>query len=256
MKQRWKRIIALVLILTLTFVGYSAKETAKAANFVEVTNRVSTTFPGAPGTVTHVEIPITSNVMINLTNVTVDPVESKSPIKVENVKLLDINKVNEVTYLSENSRVILSFDAIVADSATIGNYYLNVLFSGQAVYFDNVNVNDELLTAEPVLTACIQVASEKEPIQLTVDSVNYNMSKVTPGNSFFMDLTIKNAGEVDCYNAHMSITYDNGLIPGYNVDDIRLGNIFAGKSVSKNISIEVLSDAEPGTRKITVNLTG
>lgn len=192
----------------------------------------------------------------NISGLNIGPLHDAAtfPFTCKNVKILDSVGTNEISRVDSIGQIVVfSFDLSVDDTAKLGTYQASVCLSGNTFFDDG----PDSLVNDTVFNFSIIVADEKEPTQLVVDNVNYNVSKPAPGATFDLILKIKNEGEITAYNSYISLELDdkNGLIPGYKVDSHKLGKLEGGASTSITLPITVLPTTAPGIVKIPVTLT-
>lgn len=262
MKKVIKRGIVLVIMLALMITGIGGAAVAKAADtgfeqmFVAEDSSSTVTVSAGETRPVMIKALFKGGMLDNISGLNIGPAHNATtfPFICKNVKILDSVGTNEIPGIFSTGQIVMfSFDITVDDTAKLGTYQASVCLSGNT-YFDS---QFDSLSNDTVFTFSIIVADEKEPAQLVVDNVNYNVSKPAPGATFDLILKIKNEGEIAAYNSYLSLTLDdtNGLVPGYKVDSHKLGKLEGGASTSITLPVTVLPTATPGIVKIPVTLT-
>lgn len=248
------RFLGAFLAVVMLFTCMGGVTVAKAAH-LDVAAGTESIVEVYPGQTNHVRLQIRV-LAYNLTLNTVNIVPgANSPITISNLVVKDYSNtaMTGVINMYQGGTYYLEFDATVSDSASVGYYDVEVRGSGAVgtdVGFENIGSNESLMDIS------LYVPYELSPIQLTVNNVNYDTSAVVPGNSFDLVLNIKNEGERKAVSGYLSMSFgESGLVPGYTVETQKLGNLNAAESKNITIPVNVLSTAEEGLKKITVNLT-
>ena len=247
-----KRIMAVILTAVLVITGLAGGGvTADAKSTIQITGGASRNIEAEPGTVTHVKLPIVaSGEYILNPSVTAEP-ESGSPFSVTGVKLTKDNIDGTPPGISTYEPTNLEFDVDVKDTAKIGDYGLSFTFT-----YNGANEEGMATTFQVPLDVNIQILTEKAPSQLTIDQIRYDENLVAIGGSFDLSFQVKNEGEIEALNTFVSVSYgDTGMVPGYTLESIRVGDLIEGAVQNVEIPIHILPTATEGLKTLSVNMT-
>lgn len=248
-KKSLLRVISCLLIAVLIFYGNSGV-TAKAADTVGlVVSETMEEIELVPGTTTHIKVPVKSASSENfLTNVTASVSvsgegSSSSFFKVKNISFNRPDAVDSPNVITYFSTTYIEFDIITKETATIGQYSINI----------TCNNMHGLFTTTPISIPCF-INNELQPTEITVTNFNYLKDTAIIGNDLDLNLMVKNEGEIKALNTYVSVDYgEQGLKANYTTSKIKLGDMAAGASQSVKLPISILKDAKVGTKKLVVN---
>ena len=247
-----KRIMAVILTAVLMVAGLAGGGiTADAESTIQITGGATRNIEAEPGKVTHVKLPIVAvgEYILN-PSVTAEP-ESGAPFSVTGVKLTKDNLEGTVPGISTYEATNLEFDVDVKDTAKIKDYGLTFTFT-----YNGANEEGMATTYKIPLDVNIQILTEKTPSQLTIDQIRYDENLVAIGGSFDLSFQVKNEGEIKALNTFVSIGYgDTGMVPGYTLESIKVGDLTEGVLQNVHIPINVLPTATEGLKTLKVNMT-
>lgn len=247
-----KRIMAVILTAVLMVAGLAGGGiTADAESTIQITGGATRNIEAEPGKVTHVKLPIVAvgEYILN-PSVTAEP-ESGAPFSVTGVKLTKDNLEGTVPGISTYEATNLEFDVDVKDTAKIKDYGLTFTFT-----YNGANEEGMATTYKIPLDVNIQILTEKTPSQLTIDQIRYDENLVAIGGSFDLSFQVKNEGEIKALNTFVSIDYgDTGMVPGYTLESIKVGDLTEGVLQNVHIPINVLPTATEGLKTLKVNMT-
>ncbi len=248
-------IFLMVAMFATLFSGLLGMTPAKAATnyMVPALANGRFDFHAEPGDEKHILVPV--KVTENGLTVFSLSAEADTPeIQISNVKLTDSNgkDIDNGFVLNLGGVYNLEFDIVVSDSIKIGYHGITIYGSGHLI-----NQNGELyLNNDVVMALTAYSATELKPIELIVEKGTYDEKLVYPGSSFTMKLKIKNAGERKAVNAYLSMDFgSSGIIPDYQVEKIKIGDLNAGSSTTIDVPVKVLKNAEPGFYNISANIS-
>ena len=226
-----KRIMAVILTAVLMVAGLAGGGiTADAESTIQITGGATRNIEAEPGKVTHVKLPIVAvgEYILN-PSVTAEP-ESGAPFSVTGVKLTKDNLEGTVPGISTG---------------------LTFTFT-----YNGANEEGMATTYKIPLDVNIQILTEKTPSQLTIDQIRYDENLVAIGGSFDLSFQVKNEGEIKALNTFVSIDYgDTGMVPGYTLESIKVGDLTEGVLQNVHIPINVLPTATEGLKTLKVNMT-
>ena len=247
-----KRIMAVILTAVLMVAGLAGGGiTADAESTIQITGGATRNIEAEPGKVTHVKLPIVAvgEYILN-PSVTAEP-ESGAPFSVTGVKLTKDNLEGTVPGISTYEATNLEFDVDVKDTAKIKDYGLTFTFT-----YNGADEEGMATTYRIPLDVNIQILTEKTPSQLTIDQIRYDENLVAIGGSFDLSFQVKNEGEIKALNTFVSIDYgDTGMVPGYTLESIKVGDLTEGVLQNVHIPINVLPTATEGLKTLKVNMT-
>ena len=247
-----KRIMAVILTAVLMVAGLAGGGiTADAESTIQITGGATRNIEAEPGKVTHVKLPIVAvgEYILN-PSVTAEP-ESGAPFSVTGVKLTKDNLEGTVPGISTYEATNLEFDVDVKDTAKIKDYGLTFTFT-----YNGTDEEGMATTYRIPLDVNIQILTEKTPSQLTIDQIRYDENLVAIGGSFDLSFQVKNEGEIKALNTFVSIDYgDTGMVPGYTLESIKVGDLTEGVLQNVHIPINVLPTATEGLKTLKVNMT-
>ena len=249
-----KRVWAMIMILVMSVMLLpDARAKAAETEIIEVSDTSKANFEIIPGTTQHISIPLRAKSGYPKVNsITVKDSISAVPFIVDNIGVYS-SFGYQVQYINPTDGVTLEFDITTDETATIGQYPINV----EIVYTSGLDydANGDPIEKTDTLSLKASVKTEKLPIQLTVSDTKYTASKVIIGKKFDVSFLVKNEGEIDAYNVFCTLGFDKtGLAQGYSVDDVKLADLAAGKSTTVKLPIEVLPDVEAGRKEVSVTL--
>lgn len=250
-KKVWS--LLLVVLLVLSGMGVQITE-VKAAVLFDVVAGGSAYVDAIPGDSVTVKIPVKPTFPTLIQSITAIPSEG-APITTGPVSLTDVlgNDVvgDLVSYVQNQAK--MEFEMNIKDSAKIGTYYVNIVVTGR--YLDTNGEGEIPISGETVMKIAVRVSSEKAPIQLIVDSVSYDKEDVKAGESFNLNLNIKNEGDVKALNVFLKVGYgDTGITPSYTVENKSLGDLAAKKATTVTLPLKVLPATSDGMKTIVVEM--
>lgn len=252
-----KKLMALFLIFSMIFAGFGNAVIAKADSdkvYIKLSDSKKKVIDANPGEVTHVKIPVVAtSTYIQKPQIVGKPADD-APFTVGDVTITNQNVSGEVQGISTMDGAFLEFDIIMRDSAGIGLYDLNLNLEYISIEFDEIN--GQYPTVKTSLPLTVRVTKEKAPIQITIDKISYNEDAAAIGNSFDLSFVVKNEGEIAAYNTYVSLDYkDSGMIPGYTIESIKVGDLKGGESKTIKIPVKVLPTAKEGFQTISATFT-
>ncbi len=252
-----KKLMALFLIFSMIFAGFGNVVIAKADSdkvYIKLSDSKKKVIDANPGEVTHVKIPVVAtSTYIQKPQIVGKPADD-APFTVGDVTITNQNVSGEVQGISTMDGAFLEFDIIMRDSAGIGLYDLNLNLEYISIEFDEIN--GQYPTVKTSLPLTVRVTKEKAPIQITIDKISYNEDAAAIGNSFDLSFVVKNEGEIAAYNTYVSLDYkDSGMIPGYTIESIKVGDLKGGESKTIKIPVKVLPTAKEGFQTISATFT-
>lgn len=249
-----KKILSAVITLAvvLTIIG---PVKVQAANFTLINGSDALIYL-EPGKTTHYEIPVKFNTIDYSTSfVYMEAVPSNpNTMKVENFQLMTMNKgiinIENGGTLYSSVEYLLSFDVESDECMKIG---FNSISINANVYDDD---SSDLYANTQLINLRTYTAVELSPVQLGIQELHYNADALQPNSTLEMEFVIRNDGDAKALNAFMSLEFGNsGIVPGYLVENVKLGDIAGHSSVSKKLSVRVLPEAAPGLKPITAKFT-
>ena len=190
-------------------------------------------------------------------------------IQVKNLKLLDKASGKEIDLsfwngfngytipsYTTNPTVCLDFDVVADESAKISNNMITIKGFG---YDDEAYAsgNTPETGIMDLIRIAVNVIVEKTAPYLSVTAVSYDQSRMVPGSTLDMSLTVKNEGEIGILNSFMNIDFGtSGIAPDYSLGRIKIGDLAAGASKQVNVSVRVLDTAKEGVTQITASFSG
>lgn len=252
-----KKLMALFLIFSMVLAGFGNVISAQAANdkvYVKVSDSKKKIIDANPGEVTHVKIPVVATrSYIQKPQIVAKP-GTDAPFVVGDVIITSPNYTGEAIGISTMEGTFLEFDITMKDSAGVGIYDLNLNFEYTSTEFDEETAQYPTINTSLPLT--VRVSKEKAPIQITIDKINYNEDAAAIGNTFDLSFVVKNEGEIAAYNTYVSLDYkDSGMIPGYTMESIKVGDLKGGESKTIKVPVKVLPTAKDGFHTITATFT-
>ena len=228
-----KKLLALFLIFSMVLAGHGNVVTAKAEEvYVEVKDSKSKVIDVKAGETKHVKLPVISKrEYIENPGIVLIP-DANAPFVSGDVTMTKDNITSQVLGISPYDTTYLEFDLSIKDTAKIGVYTANISFTFNLYEY---NSNSYILTTA-TLPISVRVTEEKAPIQITIDKIAYN--------------------EDAALNTYMCIDYkESGMIPGYTVENIKIGELKSGQSTKISFPVKVLASAKEGLQLISANFT-
>ncbi len=252
-----KKLMALFLICSMILAGFGNAATANAESdkvYIKLSDSKKNVIDANPGEVTHVKIPVVATrTYIQKPQIVARPAND-APFTVGDVTITNQNITGEVQGISTIDGAFLEFDVIMKDSAGIGIYDLDINLEYTSIEFDDMNGQYPIVSTS--LPLSVRVTKEKAPIQITIDKISYNEDAAAIGNSFDLSFVVKNEGEIAAYNTYVTLDYkDSGMIPGYTIESIKVGDLKAGESKTIKVPVKVLPTAKEGLQTISANFT-
>ncbi|ABX44051.1 COG1361 S-layer family protein [Lachnoclostridium phytofermentans] len=250
--MKMKKLLALFLICSMVLAGFGSAVTAKAEEaYVDVTDSKSKVISVKAGETTHVKLPVVAK-REYITNPGIVAVpESNAPFVTGSVTMTKENQTTPVLGIDAFSTTYLEFDITVKDTASIGSYTLNINLT-----FLTGDLMGGFQSMTSSLPITVRVTEEKAPIQITIDKISYNEDNAAVGNNFELSFDVRNDGEIASLNTYMSIDYkESGMIPGYTVENIKIGELKSGQTTKISIPVKVLASAKEGLQLISANFT-
>lgn len=252
-----KRLMAVFLTAVMVIMALAGNGTkADAATAIQVVDGASKNIVVAPGEKKHIKLPIRAvgEYILNPT-VTATPADG-APFSISGVKITVENVEGTAPGISTYGSTNLEFDIDMKDTAKIKNYPLSFNFSYVSSSFDTDTGEGSGQNANVKLDVNIQVLEEKAPAQLVVQEVRFDENSVAIGSTFDLSFLVKNEGEIKALNTFVTINYgDTGMVPGYTVESIRLGDLAKDASQKIEVPISVLPTATEGLKKLEVSIS-
>lgn len=207
------------------------------------------------GETTHISVPIrTTGSSLTLYSINVVPDDS-ARFTISNIKLVNHVTGNELSgatiNIHYNSNISIEFDVTASDNAEIGYHNIYVKGTG-TIYMDGYSV----INNETLLTFNTYTPNQLDPIQLYLNEIIYNEFDVYPDNYFEFVFDIANNGAVKAVNSYLTVDFGaSGIIPDYQLENIKIGSIDGKKSKSVTVPVRVLPNAEVGLQKLTATIT-
>ena len=249
-----KHLLMLVLGIVVSVGGATFVEAStylNTASGVEF-SQVVEDFIVTPGETVKIKLPVKAiGNYINNPKIKVNTEDM--PYSVSNITYDD--GYGNSTGITTGSSSYIYFDLKLKETASIGKYKLNV--SVEFYGYDG-NTYEQVLVEKPLPVTYIQVDTEKEPAQLTVDNVS--MKNGIRGSETTLTFLIKNEGELNTRNTYFSISgYEEaGIIPAYSKLNQEVGKdgiLAPSGSYHVNLPIKVSTLATSGNKTLTVNFT-
>lgn len=244
----------MLIMLAMVAVMFQGTMTAKAesvSSYVTVTDNKAKIIDITPGEVTHVKLPIRSNKEYIMDPVFMLKADSKNPFTADNFKLTTATNKDNVAGINNYETTYLEFDLTVKDSAAINNYnfVINCMFTDYTFDIDTGKTTTD--RTEPI-ELIARVTKEKAPSQLTISDIKYDEDSAAIGNTFDLSFTVKNEGEISALNTYLKLDYGtSGMVPGYTVESIKIGDLKAGETKKMKLAVKVLPTAEEGYKTLT-----
>ncbi|MDF2472852.1 MAG: hypothetical protein K0R21_634 [Anaerocolumna sp.] len=257
--KRIRKILIVILIAAFLMNGFAesmitvnAGSVYNPSNTIIFTEKVGDII-GTPGETTHVKLPVRATAdYIQDPRISVDITDMQ--FNVENIKLSaeGYTEENPPIGISNFSTTYIEFDLKVKETAKISNKKMKVQV--EYVGFNReTNVQETFINDLPSVNFVI--LNEKEPAQLTIDSVSLN--NATLGNTTELAFTIKNEGEISSLNTMFRVEgYEAaGLIPEYSKlkqEAGTEGRLPAGETYRVKLPVTVSGSATPGTKTLSI----
>lgn len=257
--KRTKRFAAglisslLVFALVLALVP-AAGVHAAAGDACTPVDKSASTAVIKPNATTHVNVPIKSDdagIMVYSLSAKTDT----ELIRVDNLKLLDYDG-NDVL-MTHDSNVIFNGSKVALDCDIIADEALKIGYYDITFFAYGIDYNGDFDPGEiQLLTLRVYNATELEDAYILVSEIEYSKSTIYPGDSLNMKITVGNEGDVAAIGTVLSLNFDGtGIIPGYVVSKIRIGELDAHSIKTITIPISVRSDAEAGIKELQATFT-
>lgn len=253
-----KKFAVLILVVAMCVGLLGGFQTVKADDlFIDVESGVSKVIEAAPGTTTHVKIPVRAlNVYISSPTL-LGEVSEGAPFKISNVKLTKENTVGDIMGLAVGEKAYIEFDIVMKDTATIGNYDMGIKVSYTS--YDSSDFNQSTgsyATKSCKIPLIVQVTREKAPAQISISDITYDKDAAAIGNTFDISFKVKNEGEIEALNTFFSLGFgESGIVPAYSVENQKLGDLKSGETKEVKIPVTVLPTATEGFKTLTVNFS-
>ena len=255
MKTKRRFALFLVLAMVIACMGPASFVEAAEKIYIEVLDNKSKIIDLEPGTVTHVKLPVRAKDEFILNPTIVGKSNSEVPFTIGDVTLSTDTAQAEIVGINTYSTTYLEFDITTKDTASIRYYdfYLEVRFERN--HFESYE-NSGVETVICPINLQARITKEKSPAEITISQVVYDEDAAAIGNTFELSFVVANEGEITALNTYATINYgDTGMIPGYTVENIKVGELAPGKTQNIKIPVKVLPTAEDGYKTITVNFT-
>jgi hypothetical protein len=240
----------------MVLAGFGNAVTVKADDkvYIKLSDNKKKVIEANPGEVTHVKVPVVATrTYITKPQIVAKP-GTDAPFTAGDVIITNQNVTGEVQGISTIDGAYLEFDITMKDSAGIGIYDLNINLEYTSLEFDEAN--GQYPTVNTSLPLSVRVTKEKAPIQITIDKISYNEDAAAIGNNFDLSFVVKNEGEIAAYNTYVKLDFkDSGIIPGYTIESIKVGDLKAGESKSIKVPVKVLPTAKEGLQTISATFT-
>ncbi|MGB4659369.1 MAG: hypothetical protein WBI07_09320, partial [Mobilitalea sp.] len=196
------------------------------------------------GETVHVKVPIrTVSGYLAVTSIEVTPAAG-APFSISDVALTKSD--TKISGVTTDSGTFLEFDVKTKDTASIGEYSVTAKFS----FVDN---DPETTTVVTNLTFDLEVLSEKSPSQLTINDVI--LSEKMIGSDSQISFTVKNEGELEAKNVYLVMDFQNVMLEGYTVKNIKIGDLASGETERVTLPVSILATAVVGRNTIVGNFT-
>lgn len=244
MRMKIKKIFVMLLSIAMIITGFVGSDLrVKAATDDHIYATDTTAQVVTPGTVTHVKIPVKTD----LVNLTVDSIvvsAGQDAFTITNIGLyVGSSKIN-VMY---NSTVYtLEFDVLTDESAVIKNYPVSFLVSG-------TSYNPDEAAQDINFSTTLKVVEERTPVQLTVSEVALDSTDIGSGTN--LSFTVKNEGEITAKSVYLTMDYGTVMDSNYTAKNIKIGDLAAGATKSITLPVTILGTAAVGKNPLTANFT-
>ena len=254
LKMKKTKLVGMISCLLIAMLILAGSTSVLASEYDDSVNIIVTETVGdielIPGTTTHVKIPVRCEeyTITNVTaNVTIlDSQNSKaSGMSVKNITLSRPGTLDAQNMITFYDSTYVEFDIVVKETATIGQYSMDVSFTSITSQF----------TANKLSIPCY-ISSELQPAELVVSSFTYDSEGAIAGSSLNLNLKIKNEGQIQALSSYISIDYgDTGVKAGYTTTKVKLGDLAAGGTTSVILPIKILTTATKGTKTLKVTFS-
>jgi hypothetical protein len=257
--RRIKKLVIVILVAAFLINGFAvnmlpvkAGSVYNPSNTIIFTEKVEDII-GTPGETTHVKLPVRATAdYIQDPRISVDITDMQ--FNVENIKLTGegYTEANPPKGISNFSTTYIEFDLKVKETAKISNKKMKVQI--EYVGF-NLDTNRQETFNIDLPSVNFVILKEKEPAQLTIDSVSLN--NATIGNTTELAFTIKNEGEISSFNTMFRVEgYEAaGLIPEYSKLKQEAGSegkMQSGETYRVKLPVTVSATATPGTKTLSI----
>ncbi len=270
--KRTSKILSIIMALVLMVLA-SGTIRAKADGTLSATVNAQPYYVIVPGQKLHMKLPVKATSHSRSAIASIMATSSNEYLKVENLKMFNMDTNQEVSFSettwgripcilindteSSNTRTqyCFEFDLIADDELKIGYNTINIVGSG----LEDLDTDDRSYVFRTIdlLDISTYTSSEKAPAYLSVSSISYDKDNMVPGKSTDISFTVKNEGEIRVLNAYMILDFrDSGIIPNYNVEKIKIGDLEAGSTKTVTANVRLLDSAEVGLKDIAVSFSG
>jgi len=248
-----KRKIMAVLMISMLLIGYMTPPSIAKGNdrLVDLERGTLNIIEGSPDRTIPVRIPIRAtqeNIVLPVAYVgtvngapySTGPITFKRP-GYPNSAFVEVNNI------SAYATTYMEFDIMIKETVKIGYYDVPVIIEFLDSYY---NYGEK---ARVQIDLRLHITKERAPVQLTIDKMEYNKEEAYIGNTFNIEFTLKNVGEITALNTEFSLNFPLGLAPEYTVDVRRLGDLSGGASTKFTLPVTILSNCEEGLKQLTTN---
>ncbi len=265
------KVLSLLMALVL-MISVAGVTPAKADDTLLTAVDSQPYFLVVPGQSTHVTIPVKVAGTQDVQFSSIMAVCSTELIRVDNLKLkyklndaeVDLSVNNGANFYgfpgikldwhASKPEVYFDFDVVADDELRIGYNTITIVGSGLEYDYTEQDPNYRPVN---LLNVSIYNGKEKTPPYLTVSSFDYIKDNMMPGSSTNIVFNVKNEGEIRILNSYMTLDFDSeDILPDYNVEKIKIGDLGAGASKNVSANIKLLDSAKPGQHKITATFYG
>ncbi|MDF2588709.1 MAG: hypothetical protein K0S41_2550 [Anaerocolumna sp.] len=259
--KKFKKLLVALLTTALVISNFLGNIiTAKAGMYLDQASAINFVgnvddIKGVPGETVHIKLPVKAiGAFITEPKITVNTEDM--PFTASNIKLTaeGYSADNPPTGISNLNTTNIEFDLKLKETAEIARYKIKVTVESTALNVDTYSRDTYTLDLP---TFYLVVDKEKEPAQLTVNSVEFDNAVI--GNETELTFVIKNEGEITAYNTYFSVDgYEAvGIVPKYSklkqlVGDN--GTLKSGQSYKVKLPVKIASTATAGTKKLSLKM--
>ncbi len=254
--MKFKKAVVLMLISALLLGGFGQTPTVSKAvtTNVRLGEDTQAYYTVIPGETTHFKIPVeAASYNITTPDISVSS-DSAFITSSSSVTLSKDNSISEITMIKKDEITYIEFDVTIKETTSIGTYPIDITFN----YNHYTTVDSEVVTTpvEETLSINTKVLVEKEPAQLTLKNVVYNLSDVIVDGNFTLNFDVENEGELEAYNIYLSaVSSDGSIVASYTGDSVKIGDLSSGETQALTIPLTVLPTAEAGFKTIVFKFT-
>ncbi len=179
--------------------------------------------------------------------------ENNTSLSFENIKAKNANDKwsTPTLYMDKEDSIILEYDVLVDELATIGEYTYSISYVSNDAWYDE---EDRIEPGKLMMR--VMVVSEKEPPQISVVSNSEFHCKA--GETVEMKVTLKNEGELQAMSTYVFadyLSFSDILIPTYTPLNQKVGNMMPNKTKELSISYKVAEDAPTQMLRIPLDIS-